>query len=52
MCFRYHPASIESIDGEEVSVTFDHNPYKGAEVTTLDCIKEAIGGQESSSKLK
>uniref|UniRef100_A0A1B6CYU6 Tudor domain-containing protein n=1 Tax=Clastoptera arizonana TaxID=38151 RepID=A0A1B6CYU6_9HEMI len=49
---QYHPATIESIDGEEVSVIFEHNMYKGAEVTTLEFIREMIGSQESNIKSK
>lgn len=45
-CFRYYEATIESIDGEEVSVVFDSN--RSAQVTTLEFIRELPHNQEKS----
>lgn len=47
---RYYEATIESLDGDEVSVLF--NDYKSAEATTLEFIKELPHGQESTAKAK
>lgn len=47
---RYYEATIESLEGDEVSVIF--NNYKSAEATTLEFIKELPHGQESASKAK
>lgn len=48
---QYYEATIESLDGEEVSVIFDS--YRSAQVTTLEFIKELPHGQEkNNSKLK
>ncbi|XP_054267758.1 survival of motor neuron-related-splicing factor 30-like [Macrosteles quadrilineatus] len=46
---QYYEATIESIDGEEVSVIFDQ--YKSAQVSTLEFIKE-LPHQEGSLKHK
>lgn len=47
---RYYEATIESLEGDDVSVVF--NNYKSAEATTLEFIKELPRGQESTAKAK
>ncbi|XP_022187679.1 survival of motor neuron-related-splicing factor 30 [Nilaparvata lugens] len=47
---QYYEAVIESIEGEEVSVLFNH--YKTVEVTSLEFIKELPRSQEADAKSK
>lgn len=49
---RYHEATIESVDNEEVSVLFDNHKVGVPVVLTKEFLKELPKGDRGISKLK